>query len=133
MANEALVFQEASKKGIVIDKATIDTEIASVEAQIKTQGQTLDAALIAEGMTRTDLEKQIRLQKIVEKLANPNINITQAQIDGYLTANKSALPTTYTKEQLQELAKNQLITEAKNNAIDTWFAELQKNSKIIIR
>jgi len=133
MANEALVLQEAAKKGVTIDQATIDTEIATVEAQIKSQGQTLDAALLAEGMTKADLEKQIRIQKIVEKLSNPSIDITQAQIDDYLKTNKASLPTTYTKDQLQSLAKEQLTSEAKNTAINTWFTELQKNSKIIIR
>jgi hypothetical protein len=133
MANEALVLQEAAKNNVVIDQSIIDTEIASVEAQIKDQGMTLESALEAEGMSKADLEKQIRLQKVVEKLANPNLDISQEKIDEYLKTNKSALPTTYTKDQLQELAKNQLINEAKNTAIDTWFAELQKNSTIIIR
>jgi len=133
MANEALVFQEAAKKGITIDKSEIDTQVASVEAQIKSQGQTLDAALATEGMTKSDLEAQIRLQQMVEKLANPNVNITQVQIDEYLTQNKSLLPAAYTKEQLQALAKTQLTTQVKNDAIDAWFTELQKTAKIVIR
>ena len=133
MANEALIFQEAKKQGVEVEKSLIDTEIASIEAKIVEQGQTLEAALSAEGMTRTDLENQIKIQKIAEKLANPNLEITQAQIDDYLTKNKSYLPTTYTKEQLQELAKTQLTTEIKNTAVNTWFSELQKNSQIVIR
>lgn len=133
MANEALIYQEAKKQGIEIEKSLIDTEIASIEAKIVEQGQTLEAALGAEGMTRTDLENQIKIQKIAEKLAKPNLEITQAQIDEYLTKNKSYLPTTYTKEQLQELAKTQLATEIKNAAVNTWFTEIQKNAKIIIR
>lgn len=133
MANEALVYQEAAKNNVTVSKEEIDAEIATVEAQIKKQGQTLEAALSAESMTKTDLEHQISLQKMVEKLAKPEINITQAQIDAYLTKNKSLLSTTYTKEQLQALAKTQLTSEAKNNAIDTWFAALQKASKIVIR
>lgn len=133
MTNEALIYQEAVKKNIVIEKDIIDTEIASVEAQIKQQGQTLEAALSSEGMTRADLEDQIRLQKTAEKLANPNLEITQAQIDDYLTKNKSYLPETYTKEQLQELAKTQLITEIKNTAINSWFTQLQKDADIVIR
>lgn len=133
MANEALVLQEASKKGIVIDQNVIDTEIATVEAQIKAQGETLDSALAAEGMSKSDLVQQIRLQKTVEKLSNPNLDITQAQIDEYLKTNKTSLPSSYTKEQLQALAKTQLISEAKNTAIDKWFTELQKSAKIIIR
>lgn len=133
MANEALIYQEASKQGIEIEKSLIDTEIASIEAKIVEQGQTLEAALGAEGMTKSDLEDQIRIQKIAEKLAKPNLEITQAQIDEYLTKNKSYLPTTYTKEQLQELAKTQLATEIKNAAVNTWFTEIQKNAKINFR
>lgn len=133
MANEALVYQEAAKNKIVIDKATIDTEIASVEAQIKAQGQTLDAALTAEGLTRTDLENQVRIQKMVEKMANPSVNIPQGDIDAYLLKNKSLLPSTLSKEQLQSLAKTQLETEAKNTAIDAWFETLQKSAQIIVR
>jgi len=133
MANEALIYQEAKKQGVEIEKSLIDTEIASIEAKIVEQGQTLEAALGAEGMTKTDLENQIKIQKIAEKLAKPNLEITQAQIDEYLIKNKSYLPTTYTKEQLQELAKTQLATEIKNAAVNTWFTEIQKNAKIIIR
>ena len=133
MANEALVFQEAAKKGVVIDQSVIDTEIATVEAQIKAQGETLETALAAEGMTKAELEQQIRLQKVVEKLSNPNLDITQAQIDEYLKTNKTSLPSSYSKEQLQTLAKTQLLSEAKNKAIDSWFTELQKTAKIIIR
>jgi len=133
MANEELVFQEAVKKGIVIEKSEIESEIASVEAQIKSQGQTLEGALVAEGLTRTDLEDQIRIQKLVEKMANPNTEITQAQIDSYINENKALFPKTYTKDQLQNLAKTQLISEAKNDAIDVWFKELQKTAKIEIR
>ena len=133
MANEALIFQEAKKQGVEVEKSLIDTEIASIEAKIVEQGQTLEAALSAEGMTRADLENQIKIQKIAEILAKPSLEITQAQIDDYLAKNKSYLPTTYTKEQLQELAKTQLTTEIKNTAINTWFSELQKNSQIVIR
>lgn len=133
MANEALVFQAAAKNKIVIEKSVIESEIASVEAQIKAQGQTLESALAAEGLTRTDLEDQIRIQKMVEQMAKPNLEITQAQIDAFILKNKALIPTTYTKEQLQTLAKTQLISEVKNEAIDAWFKELQKTAKIEIR
>ena len=133
MANEALVYQEAAKKGIVIEKSVIEAEVASVEAQIKSQGLTLDDALSAEGLTRADLDDQIRIQKMVEAMAKPNLDITQAQIDAYLLKNKALIPATYTQEQLQTLAKTQLVSEVKNSAIDIWFKELQKTAKIVIR
>lgn len=133
MTNEALVYQEAAKKGVSIEQSVIDAEITAIEAQIKEQGLTLDSALASEGMSKADLIAQIKLQKTVEKLANPNLEITQAKIDEFLKTNKASLPSSYTKEELQELAKTQLTSQIKNEAISNWFTELQKTAKIVIR
>jgi len=133
MVNEALIYQEAAKKKVTVDQSVIDVEVKKVEAQITAQGQTLDAALTSEGMTKADLENEIRLQKTAEKLANPQVTITQAQIDKFLTDNKSALPTGSTKEQLQSLATEQLTSTAQSTAINTWFSNLKKAAQIVIR
>lgn len=133
MVTETLIMNEASKKGVKIDKAIIDTEIAKIEEQLKTQGQTLDSALAAEGMARTDLEKQIRLQKLAEELSAPKTEITEAEINDFLDKNKDQLPKGSSKEELQTLAKTQLASQAQNEAISTWLADLKKNAKIIYR
>ncbi|MDP4010135.1 MAG: SurA N-terminal domain-containing protein [Candidatus Shapirobacteria bacterium] len=133
MVTETLIMNEASKKGVKIDKAVVDTEIAKIEEQLKTQGQTLDSALAAEGMARTDLEKQIRLQKLAEELSAPKTEITEAEINDFLDKNKDQLPKGASKEELQTLAKTQLSSQAQNEAISTWLADLKKNAKIIYR
>lgn len=133
MITETLIMNEASKKGVKIDKAIIDTEIAKIEEQLKTQGQTLDSALAAEGMARTDLEKQIRLQKLAEELSAPKTEITEVEINDFLDKNKDQLPKGSSKEELQTLAKTQLASQAQNEAISTWLADLKKNAKIIYR
>jgi hypothetical protein len=104
-----------------------------VEDQVTAQGQTLDEALTSEGMTKADLEAEIRLQKTAEKLANPQVTITQAQIDKYLSDNKTALPTGSTKEQLQSLATSQLTSQAQSDAVNTWFSTLKQAAQIVIR
>lgn len=133
LVNEALVYQEAAKQKVTIDQATIDAGVKKIEDQIKAQGQTLDAALTAEGMTKADLENEVRLQATVEKLAGPAPTATQSEIDKFLADNKSALPTGYTKQQLQDLAKEQVESESKNTAINTWFSALKKAAQIVIR
>jgi hypothetical protein len=133
MVTETLIMNEASKKGVKVDKAIIDTEIAKIEEQLKTQGQTLDSALAAEGMARTDLEKQIRLQKLAEELSAPKTEITEAEIGDFLSQNKDQLPKDASKDELQTLAKTQLASQAQNEAISTWLADLKKNAKIIYR
>lgn len=133
MVQETMILREASKKGLKIEQGVIDSGIATIEGQLKTQGQTLEAALTAEGMKKSDLEKQIRLQKIVEALSEPKTEITQAQIDEFLKTNKAQLPTGKTKEELQALAKDELINQAKSDAITTWLENLKKEAKVVYR
>ncbi|MFA4827333.1 MAG: SurA N-terminal domain-containing protein [Candidatus Shapirobacteria bacterium] len=133
MIDEVLILNEGIAKSVKIDQKVIDDEIAKIEAQLKTQGQTLDAALLANGMTKADLEKQIRVKKIEGILSAPTTEITQAQIDEFLTANKSMLPTGKTKVELQTLAKEQLALEANQTAATTWFDNLRQSAKIVYR
>ena len=133
MITETLIQSEADKKGIKIDKNAIDEEIKKIDDQIKEQRQTLDLALESRGMTRADLEGQINIQKIVEKLATSSAEITQAQIDEFLKTNKDMLPAKATKAELQELAKEQLIKQASDSAISAWLESIRKDAKIIYR
>ncbi len=133
MVQEALIKSEAAKKGVTVDQKTVDDEIAKIEVKLKAQGMTLDSALKAQGMTKADLENQVRLQKMVTTLAAPKVEITQAEIDKFLADNKAQLPKTDTKDQLQQLAKDQLTSQANSQAITTWLATLKSTAKIIYR
>lgn len=133
MVDEALILNEAMAKGVTVDQKTVDDEIAKIETQLKAQNQTLDAALLASGMVKSDLEKQIRLKKLESILSAPKTEITQAQIDEFLKVNKSMLPTGVTKDQLQTLAKNELILEASKTAAEAWLANLRTSAKIVYK
>jgi predicted DNA-binding antitoxin AbrB/MazE fold protein len=133
MITETLILSEGEKNKIEIGKEVIDAEIKIISDNIASQGSTLEEALTARGMKEADLEKQIKLQKIVEKLATANINISQAQIDEYLKTNKAQLPKGATKEELNEMAKEDLMTEASNEAINTWLEKIRAEAKIVVR
>lgn len=133
MIQESLVNGEAAKKNVKVEQSEIDAEIATIEAQIKAQGQTLESAMAAEGMTKAELEKQLRLRKLVEKLSSPTTEITQAQIDEFLVKNKELLPKDLTKDKLQAMAKEELIAQAKSDAITAWLKKLTEESKIIYK
>lgn len=133
LANEKLIMQEAARKNIRIDQTVIDAEIATIEAKIKEQGQTLESALTAEGITRKDLEQKIILQKTVEKLVGTEFEITQTQIDEYIAKNKASLPASLGKDELQKYVKDILLSQTESEAIEKWFTDLKNNAKIIIR
>jgi parvulin-like peptidyl-prolyl isomerase len=133
MIDEMLILNEGVAKGVNIDQKMIDDEIVVIETRLKTQNQTLDAALLASGMVRADLERQIRLKKLEAALSAPKTEITQIQIDEFLKANKAMLPADATKDELQTLAKDQLVLEASQSAATTWMENLRKSAKIVYR
>jgi len=131
MIEEALILGEGEAKGVKIEQKVIDEEIAKIDARIVAQGQTLEAALVASGMVKADLEKQIRLKKIEEALSASKEEITQAQIDEFLKTNKDQLPTGKTKEELQTLAKDELTAQANQASVSAWMENLRSSAKIV--
>lgn len=133
MIEESLIQSEAMKKGINVDETTVSGEINKIEDRLKAQGQTLDAVLNMKGMTKAELERQIKLQKMIEQLAKPKTEFTQAEIDEFLKTNKAQLPPTASKDDLQTLAKEQLASQAGNKAIGDWIDNAKKEAKIIYK
>jgi parvulin-like peptidyl-prolyl isomerase len=133
MIDNTLILNEGKKNNVKVEQKDIDDQIATIETQLKSQNQTLDAALLASNMTKADLEKQIKIQKIESILSATKTEITQSQIDEFLKTNKSLLPTGKTKDELQTLAKEQLTLEANQSAATNWLDSLRQSAKIVYR
>lgn len=133
MVQTSLILEEGKKNNIKMEKSEIDAEITKIEDRLKVQGQTLDAALVSSGMTRTDLEKQILMQKIETALSKPKVEISQAQIDEFIKTYKTQLPPKATKVELETIAKDELTAQAVKLAAETWVSELTKNAKVILK
>lgn len=133
MVDDTLILNEGIKNNVKIDQKTIDDEITKITDQLKTQNQTLDSALSASNMTKADLEKQIKIQKIESVLSATKTEITQTQIDEFLKIYKDQLPTGKTKVELQTLAKEQLTLEASQSAVTNWLDNLRQSAQIVYR
>jgi parvulin-like peptidyl-prolyl isomerase len=133
MIDETLILNEGSKNNVNVDQKVVDEEIAAIEEQLKAQNQTLDSALLAAGMVKADLEKQIKIKKIESILSAPKTEITQAQIDEFLKTNKSLLPTGKTKTELETLAKDQLTLQASQTAATSWLEGLRQSAKVVYK
>ena len=133
LITETLIIDTAEKKGVTVEQSVIDQEVADIKTRIEGQGQTLDAALIQEGMTLADLERQLRIQKFVETLSATSSAVTEQQINEFLTSNKDQLPQDATQEELRELAITQLDNQAKSTNVQNWLAEIRAAANIIYR
>ncbi len=133
MITESLILSEGAKNKIFIGKDIIDAEIKVISDNIASQGSTLEEVLTLRGMSKSELEKQIKLQKILDKLAVTDIQISDEQINEYLKTNKDLLPKGSTQEELKKMAKEDLTAQASNEAINSWLEKIRSEAKVVIR
>lgn len=129
MVNEKILDQAIAKAGIKVDQAKFDAQLKSLESQFESAGG-LDEALKQRGLTRKDLEKQIRTQLSVEELLSDKINPTEEEIKAQF--DKGAA-TVYKDKKLDDVKAN-IIEELKQTKLRdeflTWFADVKKSVKV---
>jgi hypothetical protein len=81
-------------------------------------------ALVAQGMTRDDLKKQMVTQKKIEKLIADKISITDAEIAQFIKDNKIEIPAGQEAAYIE-----QIKTQLKNQKMSAEFKALVENLK----
>ena len=130
LISETLILEEAKKRGIEVSQADIDAEIKRIEESVKTQGQDLDQLLTAQGINRESLKKNVKIQKILEKMVGPDIKVTQKEIDDFVEANKASIPEGTDPNVLKSEAEKQLKSQKINQKTQTLLQELKSKAKI---
>jgi len=95
LIGKTLILQEAKKQNVSIGQEEINQEMAKIEENFKNQGHDLNQLLAFQGMTRTDLEEQIQLQKTAEKLAG---STESAQVQAWFEDLRQKATVNYYKE-----------------------------------
>ena len=83
-----------------------------------------------QGMSLDELKEQMKMQKIVEKLAAGNVVTTDEEVQEYIEKNKDFLPEGATPEELVITVKGQLEQQKKNEQVQSWIQALQEKAKI---
>jgi foldase protein PrsA len=116
LVTQKLINDEANKKGVAISGDEVTAAIKGIEDQVKAQGQTLDGALAAQGMTMEDFRTQITIQKTLEKLLADKTLVTDVEVEQYIKDNKEAVPpgqeVAYKDQIKSQIAQQKLRTEA---------------------
>jgi hypothetical protein len=130
LINQALIMQEARKKNIQVSQSEIDASIKQIEGSLKSQGQSLDAALAAQRMTKQDLILQLKLRSLVEKLLADKVKVSDKEVSDYIAKNKESLPANSTEAEIKKSVKEQLQQQKLSTESSTWIEGLNKNSQI---
>ncbi|MEK7633806.1 MAG: SurA N-terminal domain-containing protein [Patescibacteria group bacterium] len=128
MITEAIIQQEAEKRKIVISQKDVDAEMKKIEANVTSQGSTLDQALQNQGMTKNDLTKEIKIQLMLQKMAGNDIKISDKEIDDFISANKNQQG--FDREIPREQAVSQLKQQKSQQKIQSFLSDLKTKAKI---
>jgi len=128
MINEELIKQAAGDQKIVISQEKIDEEMAKIEKSLP-EGMNLDQALQMQGMSRENLEEQMRLQLAIEEILAPKIQITDEELKQYIEENKDYFSATQ-EAQIREEAQEGLRQQKLNQNFQSWLQELTEKAKI---
>jgi parvulin-like peptidyl-prolyl isomerase len=126
---EKLINSEADKKGIKVSVDEVVAEIKIIEAQVIAQGGTLEQALSAQGLTQEIFEKQILLNKKLEKLLADKISVSDDEIKKYIADNKITIPAGQ-EETYNEQIKTQLQQQKLSSEASALIASLRATAKI---
>jgi foldase protein PrsA len=130
---KTLINQEAKKRKLAVSQKEVDTELKKIESNISSQGSTLDALLVQQGMTKNDLIGEIKLQLLVTKMVDNNISVTDKEIDDYLASqnDQNSLGLTQSTPGLSRVQAETAIKQKKlQEKIQTFVADLKAKAKI---
>jgi foldase protein PrsA len=111
LVEETLINNKAKENNITVSDSDVNGKLDTIRAQVEGQGGTLDAALSAAGITLDDLKKQIMMQLKLERLLADKINVSEEELNKYITDNKVENPTEEDKTAIREQLKSGKFSE----------------------
>lgn len=126
LVDKALISNEAQEKNIVVTSEEIDAELQKFEEQFSAGGQSLDAALEAENLTRDDLKDQILIRKQIEKLLGDRANVSEDELQAYITEGQITLPAgeeDNTKSQIRDQLRQQKLAQLSADLLNELHAK----------
>lgn len=125
-----LIFQEAEKQGIQVSQEEMKAKIKELEEQAKGLGGDLDSFLQMQGQTRKELEEQIRVQLVLDKMLGQDVGISEEEIQQYFEENKDFFSVETEFETIKEDLRENLRREKINEKLQSWLGELRTKAKI---
>jgi foldase protein PrsA len=129
MISEQLVTDEAAKRGVSVSQDEVNSQIKLLEDQASGSAN-LNDILAQQGLTRSDFEKQIKLQSLIKKMFDSEASVSSQDVDNYIQQNKSQLPDPVddkTKQSITDQLKQQKLVQA----FQTWLSGAQNSNRVI--
>lgn len=130
MINQALILQEAEKQNINISQTEIEAKLNEFRSQVEEQGGSLEDFLLGQGMSLTELEKQIRIQLIIDEILGKDIEIAEEDLVNYFEENQDYFEEGATFEETRADLEEELRQQELVEKFQVWIEELKLKAKI---
>lgn len=130
LINEKIIFDEAVKKRVVVKDSEVAERMGKLEANVGGK-ETLDSLLAQQGQTRSDLETQIKIQLIIEKMYNSEASVSAEEIQTFIKENGNQLQASDSAGQTKEAA-DILKQQKLSKLFSQKFQELKQAANIKI-
>lgn len=127
---EALIEQKARAQGVQISDEVVNEQIEEIKQSVADQGQDFDQLLSLQGLTMDELQRQIRMQQMIEVMVGAEIEVSDEKVAEYLESNKDFLPEDMEQEELEELAKQQLQQQEMSQKYQEWMDKLKEEANL---
>lgn len=132
---EKLLDNEASKRNVKVSEAEINQEAKKIEDQ-QGGGDKLDQILQAQGISRDDFRKIVRLQLLRQKIFGQDVSVADDEVNKYIEDNKSSFVASDSSElkiddKLKASVKDQLLQQKVNLAFNTWLNDALNGSRVV--
>lgn len=128
LIGEAIITQEAAKKGITINQKQIDEEIEKTKSSLPA-GMNFEEALSFQGLSPEDFKSQIRIRLMVDRLLKDQATISATEVDTFIAQNKKSLTATSEaemKKEAEQIVRGQKVQDL----FQTWYQDLRKKATI---
>ena len=130
LVTNTLILQEAKSKNITVSNDEVSSEIKNIDDNLKKQGQSLDQALMLQGLTMDVVREQVKTSLIVRKLLAGKISVSDKDISDYIDKNKESIPKDSDLEDTKKQARQQLEQHKFQEKYQELIKSLQDKAKI---
>lgn len=130
LISKTLILQEAGRQKITIGQEETEAKMREIEEQLGDQGTSLDNLLQIQGQTREELEEQIKIELMIEKILGREISVSEKDLENYFEENKQFLPEDATFEEMKGDLEEQLKQKTLQEKFQPWLEELKQKTKI---
>lgn len=129
MISESLIEEEGKKQNVEVSSADVTQKEEEIVKNLG-GGVKLEDLLKFQGITKADFDQQVKLQLLVQKILGRDIEITDKDVDMYISTSSAKLTATE-PAALREEAKQAIVDSKIGEKVQEWFTSLKDKAQIV--